>query len=246
MKTNIEGKVALVTGSNRGIGRAIVEALLARGASKVYATARNTDSLKSLVESSGDRVVPVSLDVTEVEQVEQVASLAGDVQIVVSNAGYAAQTDLFAQDISPARQEFEVNYWGSLNIARAFVPLIESNGGGAVINIASIASLVSFPPFPTYSDSKAAVHSLTQGLRLTKGNNIQVLGVYPGPVDTDMAADLEMDKASPASVATAIFDALESGKVDVFPDPVAEGFTGPYEAGAKVLEQGTAEMLAGS
>ena len=92
--------------------------------------------------------------------------------MVVNNAGYAAQTDLFAEDLSAARQEFEVNYWGTLHVVRAFVPIIESNGGGALINIGSFASLVNFPPFPTYSDSKAAVHSLTQGVRLTKGSGV--------------------------------------------------------------------------
>ena len=244
MNTTIEGKVALVTGSNRGIGRAIVEALLARGASKVYATARSTDSLQSLAESSEGRVVPVALDVTNPEQVASAAAQASDAQVVVSNAGYAGQTDLFADDLSAAHQEFNVNYWGVLNVARAFVPIIEANGGGALIHVASVASLVSFPPFPTYSDSKAAVHSLTQGLRLTKSAaGIQVVGVYPGPVDTDMAAGLEMDKATPQSVAETILNGVEAGKVDIFPDVMAEGFIPPYEAGAKVFEANTAAML---
>ena len=246
MKTNIEGKVALVTGSNRGIGRAIVEALLARGASKVYATARSTDSLQSLVESSGGRVVPVALDVTNPEQVAAAAAQASDAQVVVSNAGYAGQTDLFADDLSAAKQEFNVNYWGVLNVARAFVPIIEANGGGALVHVASVASLISFPPFPTYSDSKAAVHSLTQALRLIKGPaGIQVVGVYPGPVDTDMAADMEMDKATPQSVAETILNGVEAGKVDIFPDVMSEGFSGPYAAGDKVFEAQTEEMLAG-
>ena len=244
MNTIIEGKVALITGSNRGIGLALVEELLVRGASKVYAAARNTDSLQGLVESHGERVVPVALDVTQPDQVETVAAASSDTQVVVNNAGYAAQTDLFAEDISAARQEFEVNYWGTLHMVRAFIPIIESNGGGALINIGSLASLVNFPPFPTYSDSKAAVHSLTQGIRLTRGGSIQVVGVYPGPVDTDMAKTLEMDKATTQSVATAILNGLEAGETDIFPDPVAEGFVGPYEAGAKTLENNTAEMLA--
>lgn len=247
MNTTIEGKVAVVTGSNRGIGRAIVEALLERGATRVYATARNTESIQSLVDSYGDRVVPITLDVTQADQVAAAAEQASDVQVVVNNAGFAGQTDLFADDLSAARQEMEVNYWGTLNVVRSFVPLLESSGGGALINIVSIASLVSFPPFPTYSDSKAAAHSLTQALRLTKSSSgIQVVGVYPGPVDTDMAAGLEMDKATPQSVAEAILDGVESGKTDVFPDVVAEGFSGPYEVGSKTLEKQTAEMLAGS
>ncbi|MCZ6672089.1 MAG: SDR family oxidoreductase [Verrucomicrobia bacterium] len=246
MQTNIEGKVALVTGSNRGIGRALVEALLERGATKVYATARNKDSLQELVENYGDRIVPLTLDVTKAEEVNATAQTAGDVQVVISNAGFAENIDIFIEDLSVARQEMEVNYWGTLNVARAFVPVLESNGGGAIINISSIAGLVNFPMFPTYSDSKAAVHSLTQGIRLIKGGSVQVVGVYPGPVDTDMAADLEMDKATPQSVAVSILNAVEAGKDEVFPDPVAEGFSGPYEAGTKTLEKQTAEMLAAS
>ena len=244
MNTSIEGKVALVTGSNRGIGRALVEELLNRGARKVYATARNTDSLQSLVDSSDGRVVAVGLDVTSADQLASAAETAGDTQVVISNAGYAANPDIFVEDLGAARQEFEVNYWGTLNVARAFVPVIESNGGGALVNVGSMASLVNFPLFPTYSDSKAAVHSLTQGIRLIKRGSVQVVGVYPGPVDTDMAAGLEMDKATPQSVAANILDAVEAGKDEVFPDPVAETFTGPYEAGAKTLEKGTADMLA--
>jgi NAD(P)-dependent dehydrogenase (short-subunit alcohol dehydrogenase family) len=247
MNTNIEGKVALVTGSNRGIGRAFVEELVARGAAKVYATARNVESLKGLVEKFGERVVPLSLDVTNAEQVAALASVASDVQVVVSNAGFAGQMDLFAKDLSAARQEFEVNYWGTLNVARAFIPVLESNGGGTLINLASIASLGNFPMLPSYSDSKAAVHSLTQGLRLLKGGSkLQIVGVYPGPVDTDMAEKIEFAKATPESVAVAVFDAVESGKTEVFPDVMAAGFAPFYEAGTRKLERQTAEMLAGS
>jgi NAD(P)-dependent dehydrogenase (short-subunit alcohol dehydrogenase family) len=247
MKTNIENKVALVTGSNRGIGRALVEELIKRGAAKVYAAARNVDSLKPLVERLGDRVVPISLDVTNEKQVEDLAEVASDVQLVVSNAGFAGQMDLFARDLSAARQEFEVNYWGTLNVARALIPVLESNGGGTLVNVASIAGLGNFPMLPSYSDSKAAVHSLTQGLRLLKGGaGIQIVGVYPGPVDTDMAEKIEFAKATPESVAVAVFDAVEAGKTEVFPDVMAAGFAPFYEAGTRALERQTAEMLAGA
>jgi NAD(P)-dependent dehydrogenase (short-subunit alcohol dehydrogenase family) len=246
MKTEIKGKVALVTGSNRGIGRAFVDELIARGASKVYATARKVESLVGLVEAHGDRVVPVALDVTDVDQVNALSGIASDVEVVVSNAGFAGQADLFAQDLGAARQEFEVNYWGTLNVARALVPVLEANGGGAFINLASIAGLGNFPMLPTYSDSKAAVHSLTQGLRLLKGGaGIQFVGVYPGPVDTDMAEKIELEKATPASVAVEVFDAVESGKTEVFPDPMAKGYSAPYEAGTHAIEIQTAQMLAG-
>ncbi len=244
MNTQIEGKVALVTGSNRGIGRALVDELIARGASKVYATARDVSSLISLVEKHGEKVVPVALDVTDFDQVNALAGIAGDVEVVVSNAGYAEQADLFADDLGPARQEFEVNYWGTLNVARALVPVLESNGGGAFINLSSIAGLGNFPMLPTYSDSKAAVHSLTQGLRLLKGTSIQFVGVYPGPVDTDMAEKIELEKASPESVAVEVFDAVEAGKTEVFPDPMAKGYAGPYEAGTRAIELQTAAMMA--
>lgn len=240
----IEGKVVLVTGSNRGIGRACVDELITRGAAKVYATARDVSSLISLVQKHGDKVVPVALDVTDVDQVNALAGIAGDVEVVVSNAGYAGQADLFADDLGPARQEFEVNYWGTLNVARALVPVLESNGGGTFINLVSIAGLGNFPLLPTYSDTKAAVHSLTQGLRLLKGASIQVVGVYPGPVDTDMAEKIESEKASPERVVVEILDAVEAGKTEVFPGPMAKGYAGLYEAGTRAIELQTAAMLA--
>ena len=195
----------------------------------------------------GDRVVPVALDVTDAAEVANVAKIAEDVQVVVSNAGFAGQPDFFNEDQSASRQEFEVNYWGTMNVARSFAPVILSNQGGAFVVISSVGGLVNFPMYPTYSDSKAAVHSMTQGLRLLKkAEGLQVVGVYPGPVDTDMAEEIEFEKASPESVAEAILDGVESGAEEVFPDPWAEGYKVPYNAGAKTLERRTAEMLAGA
>lgn len=244
MTTQIKDSTAFVTGSNRGIGRAIVLELLNRGAAKVHAAARNTDALSDIVATHPDRVIPVQLDVTQPEQVAAAAAQASDVTLLVNNAGVAAMNDLFVGDLDEARQQFEVNYWGTLSMTRAFAPILKANGAGAIINISSVAGLSNFPAFPTYSDSKAAVHSLTSATRLLLGgDNILVTGVYPGPVDTDMAKDIEMEKASVESVASEILDAIEQGREEVFPDPMAKDYAAPYEAGQKTLERNIATML---
>lgn len=244
MTTSIENTVALVTGSNRGIGRDLVAELIRRGAHKVYAAARNIDSLQPLVAELGDRVVPIALDVTDPDQAAAAAVIADDANLVINNAGALAAVDPFAGDLAGPRQEFEVNYWGVLHVTRAFAPVLKANGGGILVNVDSVAGLSNFPPIPTYSDSKAASHSLTSGSRLLlAAQGTRVVGVYPGPVDTDMAKDVELDKATPASVAAAILDGVESGAEDIFPDPFAQGYVAAYEAGQKVLEQRVAAML---
>jgi NAD(P)-dependent dehydrogenase (short-subunit alcohol dehydrogenase family) len=246
MKTPIQNSIALVTGANRGIGRSIVEALLARGAAKVYAAARNPESLADLVSLYHDRVVALKLDVTSPEQVTAAAAAASDATLIINNAGVVANPDLFGENLDGARQEFEVNYWGTLGMIRAFVPSLKASGGGNFVNLSSIAGLTNFPMLPTYSDSKAAVHSLTVGARLLLSQaHIGFLGVYPGPVDTDMAQGLDMPKASSTDVANLILDGVESGADEVFPDTMAEGYAGPYEAGHKTLERSVATMMAG-
>lgn len=244
--TQINGNTALVTGANRGIGRAIVEALLDRGVAKVYAGARNTESLDDLVKEHGDRVVPVALDVTNDEQVKAAAALAGDTRLLVNNAGVALGGNLTDEGIvDVARKEMEVNYLAPLRLLQHFAPLLASNGGGAVVNVASVAGLTNFPFFPTYSASKAAAHSLTQATRiLLKGQNISSFGVYPGPVDTDMAEDLEMDKATPQDVANAILDGIEAGREDIFPDAFADNFAQQFLASPKAAEAAIAAMVA--
>lgn len=244
MTTKIDNAVALVTGSNRGIGRALVAELVRRGARKVYVAARNLDSLQPLVAELGDRVIPLALDVTDPDQAAAAAVLAADANLVINNAGALGAADLFTGDLAGARREFEVNYWGVLHVTRAFAPVLKSNGGGTLVNVSSVAGLSNFPAIPTYSDSKAASHSLTSGSRLLlAAQGTRVVGVYPGPVDTDMAKGVELEKASPASVATAILDGIESGAEDIFPDSFAQNYAAPYEAGQKTLERRMAEML---
>lgn len=242
---NIEGTIALVTGSNRGIGRAITEALLEQGAAKVYAGARKTESLQGLVDTYGERVVPISLDVTDAEQVKAAAAQVTDLRLLINNAGVALGGGLTDEGIvESARQEMEVNYFAPLRLLQQLAPVLTANGGGAVVNVASVAGLTNFAFFPTYSASKAAAHSLTQASRaLLKGQNISTFGVYPGPVDTDMAEDLEMDKATPQDVAKAILTGLEAGQEDIFPDAFASDFGQQFHASPKASEAAIAAMV---
>lgn len=239
---DIKDKVVLVTGSNRGIGRSFVEQALAAGASKVYATARNTDSLADLAATDPERVVLLPLDICSQEQVDAVAAAATDVQVLINNAGAGGGGAIVAaNDEAPKRMEMDINYFGTMKMAVAFAPLLKANGGGALVNILSISALCSFAFAPGYSASKAAGHSLTQALRaeLAKQNTL-VIGVYPGPIDTDMAKNLPFDKASPESVATQVFEALASGEEDVFPDPFAVEFVRQLRIDAKAVEKANA------
>jgi NAD(P)-dependent dehydrogenase (short-subunit alcohol dehydrogenase family) len=238
----IEGRVALVTGANRGIGRALVEALLARGVAKVYAAARRTDSLASLVAQAPDRVVPLRLDVTQAVQVRQAALQAGDVDLLVNNAAILGHAFAGFEDpvwLDAARQEYETNVVGALRVSQAFAPLLARNGGGTIVNVSSVAGLVGMPPVLTYSSTKAALHSLTQSTRqMLRDQGTRVVGVYPGPVETEMAAEIPLEKTSPEAVAEAILDGLELGQEEIYPDPFAVAFGSTYAVDPKAVERG--------
>lgn len=240
--TAIAGSVALVTGANRGIGKALTEGLARAGAEKVYAGARNVESLRPLQIALGDRVVPLRLDVTNSGDVANAAKIAHDVNLVFNNAGVANDsTGLGEADLSHAQSEMDVNYFGVLRMMRAFTPVFERQGGGAFVNVASILSMVNFASFGTYSASKAAVWSLSIGLRgLLAGRNIRVVTVHPGPVDTDMAAGIEMEKATPEDVTQAILDGLADGMEEIFPDAMARDLYQQWRADHKAVERANA------
>jgi NAD(P)-dependent dehydrogenase (short-subunit alcohol dehydrogenase family) len=237
----IAGTTALVTGANRGIGRALVDALLARGAAKVYATARRLDSLADLVASSEGRVVPLQLDVTRPDEVHRAAAAAQDVRLLVNNAGVLAKFAGELTDpawIAAARDEFDVNVFGLLAVTQAFAPALTRQPGSAVVNLASVVGLVNLPVIASYSASKAAVHSLTQAIRAQlRPQGVYVAGVYPGPIETDMARSFEIDKTSPAVAAEAILDGLEAGREEIFPDPFARQIGELYLRDPKAVEQ---------
>jgi NAD(P)-dependent dehydrogenase (short-subunit alcohol dehydrogenase family) len=241
----IVNSVALVTGANRGIGRAFVEALQAAGARKIYAAARDTASLDETVAADPKRIVPIALDVTDTKAIRRAVAQASDVTLLVNNAGVAGFAGFIAADsVESARAEMEVNYFGTLDIIRAFAPVLKANGGGAIINLGSIASHVNFPLLGSYSASKAATHSLTQGVRAElRAQGTQVIGVYPGPVDTDMAATFEMDKVPPAQIAEAALTAVAENIEDVFPDQMAADLHSGLLRDPKAVEAQVGEML---
>ena len=246
-RTRIEGSVALVTGANRGIGRAITDALLERGAKKVYATARDPRALEVLRERYGSRVVPLRLDVTNAEQVVEVARQATDIDLLVNNAGAFEPTELTDEAIvDVARREMEVNYFGALRMVRSFADTLAQHGG-VIVNVGSAAGLTNVPLQPTYSASKAAQHSLTQASRaLLASRGVTVHGVYPGPVDTDMTADLppQFVKTPPEHVARKVLDGIEAGDEDIFPDPFAVVFGEQFNASPKGSERQAAALVA--
>ena len=215
----ISNSVAFVTGANRGLGLAFAKALLAGGARKVYAGARDPDSITL----SG--VIPVRLDVSDAATITAAAAAYGDVDLLINNAGIARGSAFLAPDaIEAARAEMETNYFGPLLMSRAFAPILARNGGGAIVNVLSALSWVNFPSSATYSASKSAAWSLTNGLRNElHGQGTQLLGLHVGYMDTDMAARIAAAKSRPEDVVQITLEALEAGRDEVLADEVSQG-----------------------
>lgn len=213
----IQNSVALVTGANRGLGLAFARELLARGARKVYAAAREPASVTL------PGVVAVRLDVTRPDQLEALVREARDVSLLVNNAGIIRSGSLLDADaLSAARAELETNYFGPLATSSAFAPILANNGGGAIINVLSVLSWVALPGTGTYSASKAAAWALTNGLRNElRAQNTRVLGLHVGYMDTDMVRAIDAAKSAPQDVVRKTLDALEAGQDEILADDVS-------------------------
>jgi NAD(P)-dependent dehydrogenase (short-subunit alcohol dehydrogenase family) len=232
----IANRSVLVTGANRGIGRALVDEALRRGARRVYAGTRQP------LAYADERVTPLALDITDPEQIRAAVENVESLDILINNAGLAVYDDL--SDRAVLEQHLAVNLFGTWGVTRAFLPSL-ARSRGAVVNVLSVASFAAVPVIPSYSISKAATLSLSQSLRaLLAGDGVSVHAVLTGPTDTEMSRDLQVPKASPQTVARAILDGVERGEEDIFPDPMSETIAEDWRSGAaKALERQNAALV---
>jgi NAD(P)-dependent dehydrogenase (short-subunit alcohol dehydrogenase family) len=227
---NIQNKTVLITGANRGIGRALVNEALRRGAKRVYAGTRGALSVADA------RVTPLRLDVTNASQIEQAAGEVNTLDVLINNAGIALYDDLSNFDV--IEQHLAVNLFGSLKMSRVFLPLLRRSKG-AIVNSLSLMALAPLPLTPAYAISKAAAFNMTQSLRaLLVGQGVTVHGVFLGPTETDMTRGFEIPKASPEAVAQGIFHGLKNKEEDIFPDPASQSIAEGWRTGvAKAFER---------
>ena len=231
---SVKNKVVLVTGAARGLGASTVRALLAAGAAKVYASARNVGSLPHFGDS---RVVPLQLDITNDASVAGAADVANDVDILVNNAGTMAFSDFVNTPVNVVEADMNTNYYGTIRVIRAFLPQFTGRGSGTIVNVVSILGLAPVPPVGAYSASKAALHSFTQTLRGTVGQSgVKVFGVYPGPLETDLAKNLPIAKATPDEAAANIVRGIEAEELHIFPDPTAVQIGQLWSSNAPAVE----------
>ncbi len=229
-------KTVLVTGANRGLGRALVDEALRRGAKRVYAASRQPMVV------TDERVTPLTLDVTDPAQIQGAVDTVESLDILINNAGVSVADDL--SDRSAFEQHLAVNLYGTLDVTQAFLPSL-TRSRGAVVNVVSLGAVAAVPVLPAYSVSKAASLSVTQSLRaLLAGQGVSVYAVMPGPIDTDMVRALDIPKTPPEDVARATLDGVERSAKEIFPDPMSQLLADGWRAGVvKDLERQNAAMV---
>lgn len=237
---NFSGKTVLVTGANRGIGLAIVKSLLNKGVSKIYAGARNT---KNLPDFADRRVVPLTLDITNSEQVAAAAKIASDVEVLINNAGVAAFSSILDGPIDLVQRDMNTNYFGTLDMVRTFVPVLESKKAAAIVNVVTIAAFANFPIVGGYSASKSALFSLSQGIRIELASKgISVHTINPGPINTELANEFPTDKADANLTADNIIAGLENNEADIFPDEAGRQMFEAWKSDYRGLERMVYDM----
>jgi NAD(P)-dependent dehydrogenase (short-subunit alcohol dehydrogenase family) len=211
----ISGATALVTGANRGLGRAFVQALRDAGCAKIYAASRSSDGA-----ARNTQIEPIQLDITNSQQIASAAARCQDIDILINNAGVARFVPaLGAPTMNDARLEMETNYFGTLAMCRAFAPVLKNNGGGALVNMLSVTSFFTAPMQGSYCASKAAAWSLTKAARFElRAQGTLVIGVYAGYIDTDMTDGIAAPKSSPAAIAVRVIEGIEAGTEDILTD----------------------------
>lgn len=236
MSTTTAGSTVLITGANRGLGRALVAEALERGARRVYAASRQPFA------HPDERVIPLVLDVTDVDALAAAVEHVEGLDILFNNAGVSVPDDL--SDDGAFERHLAVNLFGTWAVTRALLPSL-TTAKGRIVNVVSLAAFAAVPVLPAYSASKAAQFSLTQSLRaLLAGQDVTVHAVMPGPIDTDMVRDLPVPKTPPEVVARAIFDGVENGEEEIFPDPMSETFAESWRSGAvKAFERQNATLV---
>lgn len=236
----LEGKTLFITGTNRGIGKALVEAALKHPVKKVYVAARSIASIPAFNDS---RVVPVELDITNSSQVAAAVAASQDVDVLFNNAGTLAFAAIAGGDFDAIEADMRVNFLGTVRMIQAFAPVLESRGGGAIVNFSSIVGFAGMAGVGGYSASKAAIHSASQAARAElSSKNIAVHCVYPGPIDTDMAKGFDLPKTSASATAEAILEGVENGTEDILPDPMSVQIGGFFFSDPKGLEKQFASM----
>lgn len=239
---NVEGATVLVTGTNRGIGRCLVDALYDAGAKKIYTGARDVAKLGDLASKDPDRIEAVTLDITNADQVAGAAAACGDITLLINNAGINFNTPLIGADsVDNARTEVETNYIGTLTMCRAFAPVLAANGGGMIVNMLSLLARVSLPAIGSLCASKAAGWLMTQGVRAElAAQGTHVMAVLPGSVDTDMTPGGE---AKPEDIAAEVLQAIRDDVEDLYPGDMAKGVSAGLAQDRKAVEKEFAAYL---
>jgi len=241
----IQGSIALITGANGGIGQHYIQGLQAAGARRIYAGVRNPDSLKDIAATDPDRIIPISLDITDDVSVKTAAAAYSDVNLLINNAGVGFNQRLVAEvNFDKMRSEIEVNYFGTVRMCLAFAPVLKANGGGAIVNMLTILAKVNFPLNASYCASKAAALLATQGIRAELAlQKTLVVGVMPGTVDTGMSKDFPPPKVAPEEVVRSALQAVVDEVEDVYPGEQAQDMQTQLLEDPKAVEKWMAAIL---